>query len=446
VRPTSKTILALSAPAVALCLSVPFAAAAAPLDLAALLANLEKTSPQLRAARGVVEATARRKAVVRKLPEPTVGVAALPLPVETRVGPQRFKLSVRQGIPWLAKLDRRADAVDAATLAARRRYDAALARVRRDVRVPWARLAWLRAVADIVKQQRELLIGLEPSVLARLRIGKAAYEDAQRLRLVIGELAEREASLIDRQSAVAGLVRAAAGVATNAPLAPATFEADRLAGKPLPTRADLAAKLPENPDVVAAAAHIAAARAVVAAVDTKRQPDFAVGLDWVMVGEARMPGVVDSGSDAVMLMAAVKLPVWKSAYDADVSAAQARVGVAKSRREAALRKAEARLSLLLFNLRDARRKRDLYSMDLVPRARSALTTALTSYANARAKFNDLIELEQQLLTFSIRLASAEVARVQAEADLELLLGRSLQAAPGKSAASAGASNTRSNKP
>jgi len=421
-------VLALTAPAAAFATTPAKPSAGAPLDLAGLLANLARTSPEVAAARAGIAAIASRRAAVRKLPEPTVGVAAQPLPVETRVGPQRLRVSVRQPIPWLSKFDRRAEAVDAAATAARRRLDATLARVRRRVRTPWADLAWLRTVAAVVKEQRELLVGLEPSVLARLRIGKAAYEDAQRLRLVIGELDERHKSLLDRQRAVAAEVRAAAGVSPSRRLAPAAFEADPLANKPIPTLADLLGALSRNPDVVAAEAAITAAQARVAAVDTARLPDITIGLDWVMVGEARMAGVADSGADALMVAAAVKLPVWRRAYDAEVGSARADVSRSCAAREVLLRKAEARLAKLLFALRDARRKHALYAEDLVPRAQSALQTALASYASARARFNDLIELQGKLLSFSIRLAAADAARVRALADLELLLGRPLAAA------------------
>lgn len=401
------------------------AASAAGLGLPELLAHIEQTSPELAAARANVIGVRSRRALVTKLPEPVVGIALQPLPVETRVGPQRARLSISQGIPWLGKLHSRAAAVDAMARAAERRYDAVLARVRRDVRLPWAQLAWLRLVAAIVANQRDLLIGLEPSVLARLRTGVATYEDTQRLRLLIGELDDRHKSLLDKQRAVSAMVLSAAGLPATTKLSVATVEADPLDGRPIPALGDLLGALAKNPGLVAAQAKIAAAQATSAAADTKRLPDFMVGIDWIMVGEARMPGVADSGSDAVMLMAAVKLPTWTRAYDAEVAAADAAVRVAKADRERVLRMAEARLAALLFDLRDARRKRALYNDDLVPRARSAMTAALTSYSNGRAKFNDLIELQKKLLMFQIRLATADVARVRATADLELLMGAPL---------------------
>lgn len=401
------------------------AAPSAAMALPELLAHLARTSPEVQAAAAQVQAVAAMRDVAGKWPEPTATVAVQPLPVETRVGPQRLRVAVAQPIPWISRLNRQAEAVDAGANAARRTRDAVLARVRRDVRVPWARLAWLSRVAGIVKQQRDLLLEFEPSVLTRLRTGKASFEDAQRLRLMIGELDERYQSLLDQQSAVAAQVRAAAGVASTQPLAPASFEADPLDQRAIPALEQLHKALADNPELVAAQSRVGAAEASVVAADLRRMPDFTVGLDWIMVGQARMAGVADSGTDALMVMATVKLPTSLSAYDGEVAASRARVAQARAGHEAVQRKSEARLAQLLFELRDARRKRTLYAGDLVPRAESALRAALTAYSADRTGFNELIDLEDKLLRFQIRLASAEAARVSAQANLELLLGRPL---------------------
>lgn len=408
---------------VAMLVSASTAYAGAPLDLAALLAAAERGHPELAAAAASVRANHAQIAAARQLPSPTVAVTAMPLPVETRVGPQRFKLSVKQPLPWLGRFDRMAAAASAAERAEIRRKDALLARIRRDVRVPWADLAWIDRVAAIVQQQHDLLVALEPSVLARLRVGKASYEDAQRLRLLIGELDERRRSLLDLRRAVAAEVRAAAGIAPDVALADAAFEPDPLAGRPLPEPATLHAALAENPEVTAAEAQIAAAKSRVDVAKDAKRFDFAVGIDWIAVGEARMPGVADSGTDTVMLTASVQLPVWRKAYDAREASARAQVEAAAATREATLRRAEGRLGRLLFALRDARRKDALYRGDLLPRAQSALQAATTAYASGKASFENLIALQRQLLAFEIRLLDAERARVQALANLEWLLGK-----------------------
>lgn len=399
-----------------------------PLDLPALIAAAERGHPEIAAARAMATATARSRAANTALPEPTLSVAVQPMPVETRVGPQRLRVSAVQPLPWLTKLNRRGTAVDRAAAVADRRVDALRARVRREIRVPWSARMFATVAAGLVQQQHDLLVALEPTLLARLRIGAASYEEAQRLRLVIGQLALRRATLLDNAEAAAAAVRAAAGVGAEVTLAPPDFEADPGANVTVPALAELLPALDENPEVAIATAAIAAAQAEAAVVETRGLPDFAVGVDWIAVGEARMPNVADSGSDTLMLMAAVKLPLWRGSYDAAADAARGHVAAARAGRDAALRRAEAQLARLLADLRDARRRRDALADDLVPRATAALKTAIGSYSAGRASFQDLISLEQRLLQLQLEQAEATAAQVRARADLDWLLGRSLVAA------------------
>ncbi len=410
-----------------LCVGLPTTASPVPaakaLDLTAVLRLAAERSPELQAARSAVRAASARTGFVDRWPDPVVAAGAFILPVETRVGPQRLKVGVSQAMPWPGRLDSQAAVETARAALARQRLAAVALRIARDVRVPWARLALIRKVAAVVAGQRKLLEDLEPTVRARFSIGKASYEDLQRLRLNISELSERQRSVLDRATMLEAAVRAAAGLPATATLARADFEPGFDSAPALPSVKSMRAALRNHPQVRVADARIATARAETDRTRTLDQPDVVFGLDWVMVGQARMAGVQDSGADALLARVGMRLPVWRSAYAAAQQAASERVHVERGARQASLRRAEARLERLRYVMRDARHKRRLYALDLIPRARSALDTALASFAANRARFSDLIEFEQSLLDYRIRLARAEADWVQARAELQLLLGQ-----------------------
>ncbi|MCO4760094.1 MAG: TolC family protein [Myxococcales bacterium] len=417
--------------------------AAPPMDLAALLGRAAEHNPELKAARARWQAVRHQAVAARKWPEPVVSGGVFVRPVETRVGPQRARVGIRMPIPWPHKLQLKGDAVLARADVARRRIDARLARLEAQIRRPWVQRTWLLQVASLYEAQRTLLVNLEPSLLTRLRVGKATFADAQRLRLMIDALAERAASARDAVSATEAQLRALANVPADVPLAPGGFESDPFAGAAPPPASAFTAALAKQPDVLVGDAAVAAAVARTRAAQQKTKPDFGVGLDWVMVGAARMDGVSDSGNDALMLNVSAKLPVWRRAYTAEVDAARATHRAATATREAALRRAEARVAKLLFRLRDARRKRALYAGQLVPRAKSALQTVVRAYATGRAGFQSVIELQRQLLRYQVRLSTARRRRVQAQADLEALIAgplapfalrqRPVKTSPGKAA-------------
>ena len=400
-------------------------AASAPYDLPALLQRAAASNPEVAAARARWAATRSQADVVARPPEPMVSGGVFVRPVETRVGPQRGRLGLTVPMPWPDKLKARGDALRAEASVAQRRVDARLAMLQAQIRRPWARRAFLVAVASILDEQRELLTRLEPSLRTRLSVGKASFADAQRLRLAIETLAEQGVSARDEVPGVDAQLRALANLPPEAPLAAANFEVDPLDGKPMPTVASLEPALRLQPELQVADAAIAAARAMSVAAKTRSRPDFAFGLDWIFVGDARMPGVADSGNDALLLGASVTLPIWRHGYDAETDVAAAREREAEAMREGALRQAEVRAAELLVVLRDSRRKRELYNATLIPLARSALHTVVQAYASGGADFQSVIELQRQLLGYQISLITAERRRVEAQADLESLVAKPL---------------------
>ena len=400
--------------------------AATPLDLAGVLQRAADNSPEIRAARAAWQAVLLRAPMAEKLPDGVAAVGIPILPVETRMGPQRLKLSVQQAFPWPGRLTRGGDAVRAEATRMLRVNDAVALRVLRDVRVPWVGRALAARLGEIVALQRRLLIEVEPSVRARFSIGKASFEDLQRLRLAIGELDDRGASLQALGARLDAEVRVAAGLPMGSELAAAGLDDDDASDAPLPAEATLQRHLAENPELAAAAAAIAAGKAQLAVAEAADWPDLMFGIDWTLVGAARMPNVADSGTDALAAMVGVKVPLDRSAYAAAEDSARASIRAGEARREALQRQLEGRLAALYIRLAEAHRQHRLYAEDLVPRAESALQSATTSFSVGRASFNDLIELQRRLLAFQMRLAEARAETVRATADLELLLGRSLR--------------------
>ncbi|MGM0575160.1 MAG: TolC family protein [Myxococcota bacterium] len=389
-------------------------------DLDDLLHLAALHSPELRAAYHEAEAAARSIPAARKLPEPTVSYTFFLRSVETRVGPQNHKLGVSQALPWPTKLSAAADVVAERVRVRRRRFEAVRTRLYRDIRKPWARLAFVEHARGIVRDEIDVLENIEQSVRAQLEVGRATYEDLTRVSLRLAELREDEAALRDRAEALRARVRSVVGLEPDVALPDARYEEIPADVPPAP---ELREALGDNPELRVALAEIEAAEARVAEAETTRLPDLSFGLDWVAVGEAEMQDVGDSGKDAVMVMAGVRIPLWTSAYDAEEDAARARGRAADARREEVLRSSEAQLDRILSELTTARRTVALYEDELVPGARSALDAALTSYAAARASFLDLMDLEQQVLRYRLALSKARADRIALRAELDRLLGR-----------------------
>lgn len=394
-----------------------------PLGLPELLVSASLHNPELRAAWHEARAASLEVPVAARLPEPTLTYGVFLRSVETRVGPQIQRLGVMQGFPWPAAQGRATTAAAARADVARRRFEAMRHRVRAELRRPWAELAAVEGTREVLRTVDALLERAAASARARVSAGMAGVDDLARLMLRRTELRDKEATLGERALTLAARIRALAGVAPDVPLALAAMEELPAA---LPTEAALRPKLAQNPELGVAAAAVGAAQASVEQVASRRWPSFTLGADWTVVGEARMPGVADSGKDAVMVSAGIRVPLWTRSYGAEAEAARARVQAAEARRDQALSNAQAELARVVASFAGASRRAALNQEQLIPSAHAALNAALASYEAGRGALSAVTELEEMLLRYRVEWLQAQAERVRAVADLEALVGEEVR--------------------
>lgn len=383
-------------------------------------------SPELRASYERWRAATLRIEPARRLPDPMVTYGFYARPVQTRVGPQRHRLMVRQDIPWPTKLTAAADAQAIRARAAERRFEAQALAIRRRVAEAWWRLWTVRRVRAVEREQQEILQGLSETLRARLEIGQATLADVQQVDLMRTRLDDMIASLDEEEARAAAALRAA-------------ISAPR--GMPMPTVEDVPPPALVGPDPEALADVVAehpfldsfslmaqASEAQAAALEADRFPRFSLGVDWIETGPAVMSGVQGSGDDAVILNFGISVPIWQGAYDDAQRAAEADAAAERAEREAALNGALAELTQALAAIRDSRRRVALYRDTLLPQATTAFESVIGSYAAGRATVAATILAQRDLLEIAVAAARARADHGVAWAQLERVVGRPVPAA------------------
>src|SRR5699024_9434868 len=77
----------------------------------------------------------------------------------------------------------------------------------------------------------------------------------------------------------------------------------------------------------------------------------------------------------------------------------------------------------LQEYRDAQYRINLYNDKLIPKTNRALEIAIESYSTGSGNFEELMRLQQQLLTYEMKLNTAYVERNIAVAGIEYLYAR-----------------------
>ncbi len=393
--------------------------------LAVLIGEALERNPGILEARLESAAARHRIPQATALPDPTVSLTVHGQPPETRVGPQRGGIAVRQALPWFGKRgDRgavartRADARDALVEAQR-------AAVVRDVKIAYYELAYLDRAIAVADQEADLLRLYETLAEARYSQGTGLQQSVVKLQAEVTRiLSRRDALLQERVGAEAEL---------NA-------LRDRPAQDPLPsvrlrTRPEThidEERLRElgrahHPEVRVARLHLQTERGNVRLARRAPWPDIVLGAAWNPVGDRRdragrlaPPG--DNGEDQFSFSIGVSIPLQRGRYAAGVREAAARLDAARAALhrtvnhvDVAVRDAGARLTRIAARILRHERA-------LVPQAEQALRSAEAAYSAGTVDVLDLLDSEEMLLDARLGLARLEADYMQALADMERAVG------------------------
>ncbi len=365
------------------------------------------------------DAVAAGRGALTALPDPELRFGLMLESVETRVGPQRWSLGVRQSFPWFGTLGARGRTQDALVREADTRLAARRLEILRDVRTAWVELAWLGRAEDTAAAHLRLLTVWEDVARTRYAAGEDAYEDLMRIQMELGLAEDRLRSLRARRPSLATALNAAVGLAADTPVAApedlpvfaAPGAADELVARQRRRHPELAA--------VDARVELHEARADLAAKNG--WPRLTLGVDYIATDEA-VPAMEDSGLDPIVARFGLTLPLWRGRVASERAAAASGAASAAAQRRDLEQRLRARLESALFDHGDATRRAELYGRTLLPRAHRAFDALLSAYGAGEASFTDLIDVVRTLLEYGLARDRALADRSIAAAAVAALAG------------------------
>ena len=397
-----------------------------PLDesaaLSDYLAYAALTNPGLEAAFNRWRAAVAKAAQVDALPDPKFTFGYFIEEVETRVGPQEYRVGLSQMFPWFGTLKLRGDVAAAEANAAFEHYQAAKLDLFFGVKKAYYDYYYLGRAISITEDNIELLKHLEGVAQSKLRAG-ASQSGVIKAQVELGKLDDRLRTLRDMRGPMVARLNASMNRPHDAAL-PWPRHVPLVGAKI--QEVEMSAKLAAaNPELKGLDSLIQKEEQAIRLARKEYYPDFALGVDFVATDEALMSGVRDSGKDPLVAMIALDIPIWRGRYKAGVQETRRRLLAAELTRENRGNVLEADLKMALFRFRDAERKIDLYGDTLVPQAGQALNVTEEAYRSGSADFLNLIDAERLLLEFQLAHERALVDREIALAEVEKLTGTPL---------------------
>ncbi len=398
--------------------SDPGAAALPDGTLAGYLSLAEQSSPAIAGAGARYDAARAKVGRVGGLPDPVVSYGHYFEEVETRVGPQVYRLGVRQRLPWFGKLSLAESAESERAAAELERLRAARLDVALSVTRAFADYAYLARATEVTEERLSLLAGLDAVVRSSYSGGSASYGDVMKAQIGLARVEDSLASLLARRGAASSRLAAAVGMRDPAelPLPVAIPDATRPGGPREESAFDA-----QSPDLLALRHETEAARYEQRLARRAFFPDLTIGVDYIATDEALMQ-VEESGKDPWIGVASISVPLWFGKHAAAVRAADSTLDARERMAEQRALELTAEFRMSEFEFEDTIRRVALYADRLVPAAEQSVAAADAAYRAGRADFDALVAAHEAALEFELALARSRADALIAAAELARLTG------------------------
>ncbi len=349
---------------------------------------------------------------VSQLPNPELGVGAFILPVETRLGPQRARLSVTQMFPWFGTLQAQEAWANAEARASFERIAALELELKYRIERAYFGLYELGASRQILQENLDLLQAMKELVETNVAIGSATVADVLRLDLRINELSQR----IERLANQMRKPQADLNQVLHRELDQSIDLPDTLAFAQLPLSRDslLAHVRASHPMLRMYELQQQASEAAIRANTLQGRPSFGLGADYLNTGPRSDAFPENNGRDAFLVRATVSIPLYRKKYDAKEREERLRIEALEARKVEMLSQFEAMIEMALADHEDARLSLALYNQQ-IETTRLALEILEADYASRGKGFDELLQLEVALLDYQLKQLQASVQSHTAKA-------------------------------
>lgn len=388
------------------------------------LETAANNNPGLKAKFSEYMASLERVPQVGTLPDPQLAFGYFIMPVETRNGPQRARLSLTQMFPWFGTLNAREDVVTSQAKAKYEIFEEYKSNLFFDVKATYFDLYFIGKGIDITLENIGILETFRNLALIKIESGKASGVDEFRVEMELADLENNLALLKDSWNLHSVKFNKLLNVdnessieipqnlwETDFPYSRQTALDSIRQGNHQLLGFDFTLESFQNKEYLAKKTGL---------------PNISIGVDYIAIGKSdnTMIDAGNNGQDAILFpKIGISIPLYRKKYTAMVNEAiylqEATIGI----KEEKLNALEVLFERSYFEYLDAQRRIDLYQKqkDLADRAIRILEM---EYATNGKDFEEILRMEKRLLTYSLELERAYSDKQASIAFINYLMGKS----------------------
>ena len=335
------------------------------------------------------------------LPDPTLSFGYFISPVETRVGPQRFRVSLSQMFPWMGTTRLRKQA---ATQRAQIRFEEFLEAKNQlflQVRLKWLELYELEQELRINRENLGILSSYEPVTKAKYEANLVSLADLIRVQINLDEAKTGLELLELKKTPLLSDLNTLLNRPEDSPVSltdSLTLSLEKVSFDSL---------LSHQPGLKAAKLAVDLAATDEKLAELKTKPNLGVGLDYAFVGRRTDATVTDNGKDILMPMFSVSLPVFGKKNRSLKKSAALRAEAMQYSMEAVEDQLRNDWQQVAYQLEKSLKEIALYR-DEVQKTQILLRVLTTEYTNNSRDFEELLASQQRLLALRLSEVRATV--------------------------------------
>lgn len=360
---------------------------------------------------------------VGSLPDPQVTFGYFILPVETRVGPQRARISASQMFPWFGTLGAKEDAVTEMAKSKYEMFEEARSRLFYDVKSTWYNLYFTQKAINITGDNIEILNTFRKLSLIQVESGLASSVDVLRIEMEIADLENQLALLKDNyfvlQASFNNLLNVDEHREVNTPDSLLVNDFD------LTREAVLDSIRNSNPKVMQLEYMEASYAKQEIVAKNAGKPGFMVGVDYMAIGKSSNPqlSASESGRDAIVFpMVGITIPLYRQKYTSMVKEAVLMQESTENSKQDRINVLEATYEKANRDYKDADRRIPLYTGQS-DKASKSLSILQTAYETDGKNFEEVLRMERQFLKYELELEKARTDKNAAIAFIFYLMGK-----------------------
>lgn len=382
------------------------------------------SSPALTASKKSWHTFIENYRIGKSYPDPQLATIYFPRPIETRLGPQDWSLTLSQVIPFPGILSQKARVLEADVTISRLKVDQTVKAIVTEVSSSFYELTYIQKAIDVARANLDLnqkMLQISQNAYAD---DKALFYDVSKSRaqtaqiqydiLLLQELEKTEKTKLNT-------------LLNRPPDAPLGHAADTLPQKGVYTLEEVyGLAMLHQEDILMAEEQVNKSEQAMQLTRLETLPSFRMGLFYSAIGDPDVANPSpDAGDDAVGVQFGMNLPLWFGKNQSRTARALAEKEKAQAEKTNTANKVKARISRLWFKLENAQRLIVLYEKNLLPQAVSALQTAETWFRQGQGSFADFLEIQATAYNFQLSLERAKADYAKTLVLLEQAAGASL---------------------